>query len=53
MKEKDAKDDPEDRCKEGEGRKFAHRIFVNEFKPNKISDKGNDDRLIEKRGNDR
>src|SRR4030042_534272 len=53
MKEKDAKDDPEDWCKESKGRKPTHRIFVNELEPYEISDEGNDDRLIEKRGNDR
>ena len=52
MKDKDAKENAKDRREEGKGREPADRIFVNEFKPYKISDKCDDDRLIEEGGDD-
>ncbi len=53
MKEEDSKEDPEKRGEEGEGRKPADRIVMNQLEPDKISDKCDDEGLIEDGQGDR
>ena len=53
MQEEDSKEDSEKRGKEGECRKPADRIVVNQLEPDKITDKCDDDGLIKDGGNDR
>jgi len=52
VEKKDPEKNAEDRGEEGENREPADRIFVDQFEPDKIGDKGNDDGLIEERTND-
>ena len=53
MKEKDAEENPKDRGEKGEGRESADRILMDKLKPDEITDRGNDNRLVEEgRDND-
>jgi len=50
VEKKDAEKNPEDWGEKGKSGEPADRIFVDELKPYQISNKGDDDRLIEERG---
>ena len=52
MEEKDAEKNPKNWGEESESGEPAHRIFVDELEPYQVGDKGDDDRLIEKRADD-
>jgi hypothetical protein len=52
VEEKDAEKNTEDWGKKSESGEPAHRVFVDELEPNQVGDKGDDDRLIEQRGDD-
>jgi len=52
VEKKDAEKNPEDGGEKGECGEPADRIFVDELKPYQISDKGDDDRLIEEGSDD-
>ena len=52
MEEKDAEKNPEDWGEKSESGEPTHGVFVDKLEPYQVSDKGDDDRLIEKRGDD-